>query len=175
MATVVNSKTTNIARFISGLAYFIGLLVTWKVIPVELAGRVITFISGDIFNAIVVSILFTVTTVLPAVQKWRSRDKELPEGVKIVDVKAVPSASVVKTVAVEEAKAEAIAKGAIKSALLLLAVGFYTATLTGCSRTCPSPSNVAAYPVAKLQQMQAMETGKPQGVVCEDGVCRYTR
>lgn len=93
MATTVNSNTTIKARIVSGLVWFAGLLVLWGVLPVEAGAAVVSFLEGRTFELMLVSFLWTMNVVLPAVQKWQSRDKELPEGVKITEVVLAPEAS----------------------------------------------------------------------------------
>lgn len=110
MATTVSSKTTDTARFVSAVAYFVGLLVTWGILPADTAGDILGFIEGELFNAIVLSVLFTITTILPAVQKWRSRERELPDGVTILDVDISPDAPnpAVKADVLASAKADSL-------------------------------------------------------------------
>jgi hypothetical protein len=163
MATVVNSKTTDIARIASGLAWFVGVLVTWNVLPIQWAAVVIGFLNGELFKMIVLTLIFTLTTALPAVQKWRSRDKELPPGVVITDVDVVPGTSSpgLKKVALMDAKNDAMSKGAVKVALFFVVAGLGASALTGCATSCPRP------PVGT-----SVITSQPH-ILCEGNVCHY--
>lgn len=121
--TVVNTqRDTNIGRVVSFLSGGVGLALQLNVIDALAAERATLLLNSMVTQMIIGVALQALPMVLPAIQRWSNREKELPEGVTMKDVVVKP---------VEQSKDSS---GVVKTLSMIAVACCLAVVVSGCTR-----------------------------------------
>lgn len=91
---IASSNATVMARIVSLLLFFIALLNGLDIINAHQADTAKLLIESDTGSATIMLLASFINAQLPAVAGWLTKDRELPNGIKITDVQLAPWANV---------------------------------------------------------------------------------
>lgn len=160
LTNVQNEGTTILARIVAFVSLGVSLLMQFGILTAGQGEAVLGFISNPTVAMVISAISALLTALLPAIQGWRSKDRELPSGMTTRDVQVKHTSTVSPTVAQKLGMV-------IFACVLTLGIG-------GCSTraSCPSRAvagppvvyqepptylNTNAYPGAKMEQMRQQQ------------------
>ncbi len=89
LTTVKTEGVTVFARFVAFVAAFVSSLMGIGLLTAEHGDKILGFMNSPKTAAAVGLAGLLLTTFLPAIQGWRSKDKELPPGVTIRDLPGI--------------------------------------------------------------------------------------
>lgn len=84
--TVESEKVTLAFRVVSLITSILTILVILGYIPADKLKQIVAVTSSEAFKDGLSAVAILIAAFLPAIQGWRSRDKELPPGVTTDDV-----------------------------------------------------------------------------------------